>query len=213
MWRRLAYPSTHTLLSEWGMPGDHDEFIGLWSAASAALEARALVDHREYGMHDVAVEFAGRSAVSLTGQQEAQLVASFMAEWKLGIRPIAGVSAMIHRLARQHRLGVVSNTHDPAMVPELLDELGVLDALDVVVLSIDHGHRKPHPSIYAAATDAFGCPPSQIAFVGDTFDADFDGPTRAGMQAWLVDPLDVAGVDPARRLDHILDLEDRIDRT
>ena len=209
----LPYPSTHTLLSEWGMPAGHDEFVGLWSAASAALEERALVDHREYGMRDVAVEFAGRSAVSLSEQQAAHLVASFMAEWKLGIRAIAGVSAMIHRLARQYRLGVVSNTHDPAMVPELLDELGVLDELDVVVLSIDHGHRKPHPSIYAAAIDAFGCPPSRMAFVGDTLDADFDGPTRAGMAAWLVDPLDVARVDPARRLAHILDLEDRLDRT
>jgi hypothetical protein len=33
------------------------------------------------------------------------------------------------------------------------------------------------------------------------------------MAAWLVDPLDVARVDPARRLAHILDLEDRLDRT
>ena len=206
----LTYPSTHGLLTAWGLPGSHDEFVGLWSSAAGLLEERALVDHREYGMHDVVAEFAERGAVALTPQQQAHLVASFMTEWKLGIRPIARVPDMIRRLSRQYRLGVVSNTHDPLMVPELLDQLGVLDAFDVVVLSIDHGHRKPHPSIYAAAIDAFGGPPSRIAFVGDTVDADFDGPIRAGMDAWLVDPLDVAGVDPIRRLDHVLDIEARL---
>ena len=206
----LAYPSTHALLTGWGIAQSHDEFVGLWSSASAALEELALVEHHEYGMLEVAAEFATRGAVALHEDQRDLLVASFMAEWRLGIRTIAGVPDMVARLASSHRLGVVSNTHDPEMVPALLDQLGILDAFDVVLLSIDHGHRKPHPSIYAAAIDALGCSPARIVFVGDTVDADFHGPTSAGMDAWLIDPLDVGGVDPARRLDHVLHLEARL---
>jgi putative hydrolase of the HAD superfamily len=204
---RLSYPSTHALVASWGVPGDHDDFVRTWTDASTVLEDVAAVDHREYGMTEVAARFAGGCQPALSAEQQVALVASFMAEWKLGIRPIDGVAAMIRRLAGSFRLGVVSNTHDPAMVPELLDRLEVRDAFEVVVLSVDHGHRKPHPSIYRAAASAFDCPPARTAFVGDTLDADFHGPTRAGMQAWLIDPRCIADVDPSRRLHHILDLE------
>jgi len=38
--------------------------------------------------------------------------------------------------------------------------------VDAVVRSVDHGHRKPDPSIDAAAA-AMGCAPGDAAFVGD----------------------------------------------
>jgi putative hydrolase of the HAD superfamily len=51
-------------------------------------------------------------------------------------------------------------------------------------------------------------------FVGDSYDADFLGPTRLGMDAWLIvgDGREVPAEVPAsRRLASVLDLETRLD--
>jgi putative hydrolase of the HAD superfamily len=204
---RLPYPATHELVRSWGWDGSHDDFVETWAAVSARLEEMAATDHREYAMADVAASFAAAAWPSLPPERHGTLIASFLAEWQLGVRPIDGVAAMIHRLAARYRLGVVSNTHDPGLVPALLGRLGVLDAFEVVLLSVDHGHRKPHPSIYVAALDAFGCAPADVAFVGDTFAADYEGPTAAGMTAYLIDPSHVATVPDDRRLARVTDLE------
>jgi putative hydrolase of the HAD superfamily len=205
---RLPYPATHELVRSWGWDGSHDDFVHTWSTVSARFEDVAAVDHREYGMLDV----AAAALPSLSDEQRARLVASFLAEWQLGVRPIDGVPAMLRRLAARCRLGVVSNTHDPDLVPTLLEGLGVLDAFEVLVLSVDHGHRKPHPSIYTAALDAFGCAPADAAFVGDTVAADYEGPTAAGMTAYLIDPARAAAVPSDRRLDRVTDLEPALRR-
>jgi putative hydrolase of the HAD superfamily len=209
---RLAYPATHELLCGWGWEASHDDFVAAWATASAGLEAHAAVDHGEYGMLDVAASFAGASVPALSVERQARLADAFLTEWQLGIRPIDGVADMLGRLARRYRLGVVSNTHDPAMVPGLLERLGVRDAFELVLLSVDHGHRKPHPSIYAAAVESLGCTAGHAAFVGDTFAADFAGPTAAGMTAYLIDPAGEAPVPADRRLAHVTGLEPALHR-
>jgi putative hydrolase of the HAD superfamily len=77
---------------------------------------------------------------------------------------------------------------------------------------VDHGHRKPHPSIYAAAVESLGCAAGHAAFVGDTFAADFAGPTAAGMTAYLIDPAGEAPVPADRRLAHVTGLEPALHR-
>lgn len=207
---RLAYPATHALLAGWGLQDDHDRFVASWTAASQALEVAAIASRIEYGMPAMAAAYAATCGLTLEEAQLEELAACFLAEWQRGIRPIAGLDDMLRRLARTHRLGVVSNTHDPAMVPDLLDRLGVGELFDVVVLSIDHGYRKPDPSIYRVALDALGCPPERAAFVGDNHEADYVGPTAVGMSAWLVDPHGRSRVHPARRLRTVLDVEHRL---
>ena len=167
------------------------------------LEAAAVASRREYSMLDAAAAFAP----DLGADRHRRLVDAFLADWLGGVRPVDGVVAMLERLAARHRLGVVSNTHDPAMVPRLLADLGVADLFDAVVLSVDHGHRKPDPSIYAAAAAAMGCAPADAVFVGDTFEADYEGPTEAGMCAYLIDPGRRHVVPDDRRLGTVLDLE------
>lgn len=204
---RLEYPVTHQRLAGWGIDRGHDEFVASWQAASAGLEAIATSTHVEHSMHDTALAFAAQAASHLTSDQCRELAASLLEEWQLGITEIEGVPQLVRDLAARYRLGIVSNTHDPAMVPERLEAMGIADAFEVVVLSVDHGYRKPHPSIYAAATERMGCSPGRTAFVGDSYGPDYAGPVAAGLTAFLIDPDDRYGVPAGNRLTHILDTE------
>jgi putative hydrolase of the HAD superfamily len=71
-------------------------------------------------------------------------------------------------------------------LPEICRAHGWVPPLTDILTSARLGVEKPHPESYAAAIAAAGCAPSEILFVGDTYDADVVGPERAGMRALLV---------------------------
>jgi putative hydrolase of the HAD superfamily len=84
------------------------------------------------------------------------------------------------------RLGLVSNC---AMrgdwTRELLDDLGLLEQLDVVVLSSEERVGKPDPRLYRIATERFGTIPPRVLFVGDRLGDDIAGAKAVGMLAVL----------------------------
>lgn len=82
------------------------------------------------------------------------------------------------------RIAICSNLVAPyaspvrALLPFELDHYG---------WSFEIGAIKPEPAIYRAMCDALACSPPEVLFVGDTEDADFDGPRAFGMRAVLLD--------------------------
>jgi putative hydrolase of the HAD superfamily len=64
-----------------------------------------------------------------------------------------------------------------------LDEVGLLHLIDASITSARAGSRKPHPRIYAKAADALGVDPTDVLFVGDSWEPDVRGPRRLGMRA------------------------------
>jgi putative hydrolase of the HAD superfamily len=206
----VAYPRTHDLIAGWGSIATHDQFVEQWDTASTALEQRSAASHEEHSMLDIAAEYASSVGLQLDSLQLQQLVDVFLVDWRVGVHGVPDAADMVNRLHTAHRLGVVSNTYDPAMVPSLLDELGMADAFDFVLLSVDHGHRKPHPSIYERALTMCDCPPALVAFVGDTYEPDYVGPIAAGMSAYLIDPMRLAPVPEPHRLHHVLDIEGKL---
>ncbi|KAF1703081.1 hydrolase [Pseudoxanthomonas suwonensis] len=60
----------------------------------------------------------------------------------------------------------------------------LLPEMDAYSLSYAVGAIKPDPRIYLHALDSLGCSADETFFVGDTFDADYVGPTSIGMRAW-----------------------------
>lgn len=203
----LRYDRTHALLADWGSTLSHDEFVAVWDEASTAVETASGDGHIETTMVDATVAFAARARIDLDDGRCERLIDVFLDEWAAPVRAVPGVAGMLERLAVRHRLGVVSNTHDPSMVPRLLERFGLAGLFDAVLLSVDHGWRKPHPSIYAAAVDRLDVRPADAAFVGDSYEADLIGPTEAGMVAFLIDPDHRHPVPDGRRLHDVLDIE------
>ena len=62
-------------------------------------------------------------------------------------------------------------------------------AIDAGISSFHHGKTKPHASIFRAVLDLLEVEPHEALMVGDTIDADIEGPLAIGMQAVLLDRL------------------------
>ena len=208
--KQLDYPETLRLVQQLGGPADQELFLAQWDAASAALEQVSASTFEEFTMLDAASAFAATAGLVLSQDQVAELAATFTAEWERHVIPVAGMTNLITSLSAAYRLGIVSNTHDPHMVPSMLQTMGIAKHFEVIVLSVDHGYCKPHPSIYDLSIQRMGCAASSIAFVGDSYESDYLGPRRAGMDAYLIDPQARHQVPAAARLHSVLDIAARL---
>ena len=96
-----------------------------------------------------------------------------------------GIDAVWSTLRRSGlKVGVCSNLAAP--YADAL--LGCLpDEPDAVVLSFEVGLMKPQPEIYQLVCERLCLEPHQSPFVGDTVEADVDGPRKAGLFAMHID--------------------------
>ena len=95
------------------------------------------------------------------------------------------------------KIGLCSNLAEQFASP-LLHQLSV--PFDCYAWSYSVGSVKPSPAIYEYVLEHLDCLPGQVLFVGDTPDADRDGPLQMGMQARLIDR------DKGERLKDVLNL-------
>jgi HAD superfamily hydrolase (TIGR01509 family) len=85
------------------------------------------------------------------------------------------------------RVAVVSNSE--GVLARVFEQLGILDAVDLVVDSGVVGVEKPDPRIFRVALDHFGVAPERALHLGDNFSTDVLGARAAGIRVALVDPL------------------------
>ena len=79
--------------------------------------------------------------------------------------------------------GVISDVDDDEG-KELLRTFGVWDAMDSYTASEAVGRTKPDPAMFETALGKAGVEPAQAVMVGDRYEHDMDGGTRAGL--WTV---------------------------
>jgi HAD superfamily hydrolase (TIGR01509 family) len=84
------------------------------------------------------------------------------------------------------KTALVSNIHFD-LRPEL-DEKGVLDLFDAVILSFEHGVQKPDSGIFRIALDALGVVASEAIMVGDS-EAHDGGAASLGITTVILPPL------------------------
>jgi nicotinate-nucleotide--dimethylbenzimidazole phosphoribosyltransferase len=103
-------------------------------------------------------------------------------------RPLPGVVEVLHELARDHRLGAVTDTAvmDEIAVRKLLAPVGIDALMEVVVTSHDIGAAKPAPDGILAALHRLGVSASRCLFVGDRA-VDRDAARAAGVRFVAVD--------------------------
>ncbi len=154
-------------------------------------------------------------------------IAAYSRAFAEGLPPDPAVEPLLARLARSHRLAIVSNWPLAASIEHYVEVAGWAPHLSAVVISQRVGTIKPAPAIFRAAEVALAdaarargedAPlPSTILHVGDDWAADVVGAINAGWQAaWLRgrppdSPLPGsvrdASVEPAFVLERLADLE------
>lgn len=157
-----------------------------WDRAWAEHESDAVATGREYSLSQVAARFAALIDVDASVSDRELLIDEYLRDWIVPVRVRDGAREALTTLVKDHRVIVVSNTHHERLVPDLLARFDLDAHVHATVLSVSEGWRKPHPNLFAAALAKYPVDPSRVAFVGDTWDADVEGPRRAGMSAFYV---------------------------
>ncbi|MHB1489368.1 MAG: HAD family hydrolase [Cellulomonas sp.] len=206
-----GYATTYRVLRRMGSVRGYDDTVAAWSTSFEHLDALTSHSNEEFSMRDVA-----RAALAVILDREpaqAEVDAgaeAYLADWNRSVVYPDDMLAILTGLRERWPLGIVSNTHDEDLVRAHLRGLGAAGLVDVVVTSVDVGWRKPHPAIYAAALNALGVDARDAVFVGDSYLADYVGPERTGIRAFLIDPDRVAPVPEPRRIDTLADLAGRL---
>ena len=147
--------------------------------------------------------------VEVDGVAIDRFVAAYLDDWNEGVVGVPRLEAWLDGMPQSK--SVLTNTHQPDLVPQHLARLGVARHVAHVTSSVDHGRRKPDVSIYEAHLEALDLPRERVVFVGDNVDCDFHGPRTVGIEAYLISPERVRGVPEQFRLTHLFELRDRID--
>jgi HAD superfamily hydrolase (TIGR01493 family) len=129
-------------------------------------------------------EAAERLGIRLADVDRERLERDLSAELA-SVAPFADTLPALHALKnRGFKLGLCSNLALDYAAPIV----AVLPfSLDAYVWSFDTGAIKPDPIIYAHACRQLCCAPGDVLMVGDTVEADVEGPRAFGMQALLLD--------------------------
>jgi HAD superfamily hydrolase (TIGR01549 family) len=98
----------------------------------------------------------------------------------------AEYAAVVPRLARRFRLGILSNFDDAQTGHEIIADTGVAHYFEAIVISAEARVRKPHPEIFRQLLDKLRLSPREILFVGDTAREDVAGANASGISVvWL----------------------------
>lgn len=208
-----GYSRSHELLRAVGVDIPYARFLDEWARTFEEFEARAQEDLAEFSMNSVCIEFLRRTL--LRAPDEAIVVAfrdAYLDEWNKGVGYIPGVDSLLRSLAKRFVLVLVTNTHHAELVHAHLRAMGVAHHFASVTTSVEHGKRKPSASIFLQALLASGGDASTAVYVGDSFLADYQGATGAGLRCLLIDPEQRHGVPEMDRVGSILDTRARLER-
>ena len=85
-----------------------------------------------------------------------------------------------------YRVALVSNFDHAATARHILERDGATEYFEHIVISDEHGWRKPHPRIFIDTLTDLGVEPRDALFVGDSPQDDIRGASGVGMDvAWV----------------------------
>jgi putative hydrolase of the HAD superfamily len=90
------------------------------------------------------------------------------------------IPVIVELSKRGYRLGIIANTITETEIPDWLEESGLSQYFDTVILSSIYGRRKPGPEIYLEAARRIGVDPARSVYVGDNPSRDILGTRLAG---------------------------------
>lgn len=114
------------------------------------------------------------------------------------------VPGALDLLGGRWRLGVVSNAN--GTVRAMFERLGLARHFEVIVDSHEEGVEKPDPRLFKVALERMEAGAAETTYVGDLYHVDVAGARAAGLDAVLLDPLDLHADKPVRRIRSLMEL-------
>lgn len=100
--------------------------------------------------------------------------------------PLEGAASLLRQLHGKVKMGIITNGFT-ALQQARLENTGLQDYFELLVISEQVGYAKPNPAIFDYALERMGSPDRQrVLMVGDNPDTDVAGGIQAGLQTcWL----------------------------
>ena len=167
-----------------GLAIDPSRYEAAREAAFVDLQRHPEMDHDE----EIWVAFTERIVLGMGGTPPASrdVAVELTARWAqhTNFELYDDAVPTLRELRRRGiKIGVVSNSSRD--VREFAKHHAL--EIDAGISSFHHGKTKPHASIFRAVLELVEVEPQEALMVGDTIDADIEGPLAIGMQAVLLD--------------------------
>ena len=93
---------------------------------------------------------------------------------------------MLDQLRQRFALAIVTDAQSAYARGEL-HKVGIAGYFDPIIVSGDHGFRKPDPRLFEYALDGMGVPAAQTVYVGNDMFRDVYGAHQVGMRTVMFD--------------------------
>jgi len=91
------------------------------------------------------------------------------------------VKELLIQLKKRYRLALLSNYPSRSFIMDALEQFGIADVFESIVISADIGYVKPHPVIFQRVLEELRLPPDRCLMIGDNWLADVQGARQLGI--------------------------------
>jgi FMN phosphatase YigB (HAD superfamily) len=180
------------LLGAYGRALPEEQLRALYEASGREAERWWSEEHRGYTTNERLRWILERAAVKPRDPCEHVATAADAVDNALLMLPpamLAGAWQTLRVLRRHFRLAIVSDTGFASgrAQDRLLEKDAARAFFAATIYSMDVGHAKPRPEIFAAAVETLGVAPNEILHIGDNERTDVRGALAAGFRAVRLD--------------------------
>jgi putative hydrolase of the HAD superfamily len=104
-------------------------------------------------------------------------------EWVMTARIHPDMQHLLQELKGKRKLGLLTNATGP-FVTSILEQHGLTDLFDAIVISSEIHHAKPEPEAFRAILDTLGVEPEEAIMIDDSL-TNIEGAERIGMKGIL----------------------------
>ncbi len=181
--------NTYKILKNNGINASFSDFFDAYTKARTELYEKADANNEEPHFNERIVK-----ALELLGYNYSKdnpivknATFAFCKEFMKYVRIDKNAKKVLRKLNEKYQLGIVSNFAIPECVEKLLQDNGITDLFNVVVVSGAINKRKPSPEIFETAIEALNLNVEDVMFVGDTLEADIKGANEVGMKTIFIE--------------------------
>ena len=198
----LRRTAVGALLGAYGRALPDEQLRALYEESGREAERWWSEEHRGYRTDERLRWILERAAVKPREECQHLTAAADAVDNALLMLPpamLAGAWQMLRVLSRHFTLAVISDTGFASgrAQDRLLQKDAARDFFAATIYSMDIGHAKPRPEIFAAAVGTLGVEPGEILHIGDNERTDVRGAIAAGFRAVRLDVVRSGGPSEA----------------
>lgn len=117
--------------------------------------------------------------------QKDELMEFYRMEYVKSAVIMNGARDIIIYLRKKYKTGLITNGRTEIQYGKI-DQLGIRNEFDLIIVSEEAGMKKPDPKIFTMALDYFELKPEQCIYIGDHPVNDIEGAANVGMETiWM----------------------------